>query len=263
MRRRVVPGAYVAGDSALHRLDPRVKLILLMVWTVGLFALDSWAAFLAVAAGLAGLLRVAKLPLGSLVRGLKPVGIVLAAVVLFNAARFDGTGAWQVVGVLGVAPDGLMQGLRAVARIALMVGLALLLPATTPVSALTEALLSLLAPLRKLHVPVDDVAMTLSIALRFIPVCGEQFERVVAAQRARGARMGEGSVVERVRSWIPVLIPLFVGLFRRSDALARAMEARCYRGTGRTSLSALRLRRVDVAVLVGGIVTCVVLGWLL
>ena len=148
----------------------------------------------------------------------------------------------------------------AVARIVLMVILTLLVTATTSVTQLMEALLSLMAPLRGLGVPIDDVAMMFSIALRFIPVCGEQLDRVAMAQRARGARVGQGGPVARVTSWVPVMIPLFVALFRRSDALSAAMAARCYRGRGRTCLTTSRIRPADVVVLAVGLLAAV-LAW--
>ncbi len=180
-------GLYVPGDSPLHRLDPRVKLTLLALWTACLFSVRRWWLLLAVAAALYALGRA--------------------------------------------------TGLSA------------------------EALLGMLAPLRSLHLPVDSLATVASLALQFVPVVHEQLERVRDAQRARGARVGEGGPVRKVLSWVPVLIPLCVGLFRRSEALGRAMEARCYRSVGRTGLVVLRLRPTDVAVLAAGTVLAAVCVW--
>lgn len=248
-----VIGSYVPGVSVIHALDPRVKIALLFAWTLALFALESWVALLVFVVLMLGCALEARVPLGSFVRNLAPLALVLLVILLAGALRFDGSGAWAVGGPVGVDPEGLERGAKMVVRIVAMVLLSVLVTATTAATALTEALLNLMSPLRRCGVPVDDLATMTSIALRFIPLCGEQLDRVVMAQRARGARVGEGGPIHRVMSWVPVMIPLFVGLFRRSDALAVAMAARCYRGEGRTCLTTLRLRPVDIAVLLGGL----------
>lgn len=254
-----VVGAYVPGTSVLHRLDPRVKLVLLCLWTAALFAVQSWAILLGAFAGTVALAVRAGVSLKRCLSGLAPLVIVLVVMLAASGLRFDGSGACAVAGAVGIDPAGLDRGAQMVTRIVIMVLLSILLTATTTVTALTEALLSLMAPLRWLHVPVDDLATMFSIALRFIPVCGEQLDRVVMAQRARGSRIGEGGPIQRVMSWVPVMIPMFVGLFRRSDALAVSMAARCYRGKGRTCLTTLRMRSPDVAVLAAGTALAAVL----
>ena len=254
MSGRFVVGSYVPGTSAIHRLDARVKVVLLFAATIALFGVAFLPALVGVLVAGVACARVAGVPLGRVARNLAPMAVVFAFVLAANGLRLDGTGAVALAGPLGLAPDGLLRGAAAVTRIACMVVLAVLVSGTTSVNELTEALLWLLAPLGRLRVPVDDVATVLSIALRFIPVVGEQLRRVELAQRARGARVGQGSPIHRVTSWVPVLVPVMVGLFRRSDALARAMEARCYRGEGRTRLTRLRLRAQDVVVLLVGLV---------
>lgn len=259
-----VPGAmglYVPGDSPLHCLDPRVKLTLLALWTVCLFSVGRWWLLLAVGVVLYALGRAAGLPVRRVLRGLAPLALALALVVLAGALRFDGTGDWLLAGSFGISLTGLADGVLQVVRIVLMVWLSVLATASTSPAALNEALLGMLAPLRALHLPVDSLATVASLALRFVPVVHGQLERVRDAQRARGARVGEGGPVRKVLSWVPVLIPLCVGLFRRSEALGRAMEARCYRGAGRTSLVVLRLRPTDVAVLAAGAVLAAVCVW--
>lgn len=256
-------GSYVAGASVFHALDPRVKLILLFVWTLALFALESWVALLAFVALMVVCARGAHVPLGSFVRNVAPLALVLLVILLAGALRFDESGAWTLGGPVGIDPEGLERGAKMVVRVVAMVLLSVLVTATTAVTALTEALLSLMGPLRRFGLPVDDLATMTSIALRFIPLCGEQLDRVTMAQRARGARVGEGGPVHRIMSWVPVMIPLFVGLFRRSDALAIAMAARCYRGEGRTCLTTLCLRPVDIAVLLGGIGLALGAAWVL
>lgn len=256
-------GAYVPGNSVVHRLDARVKVVLLLAVTIALFCVGSPVALVVALAGALLLSALAGVPFGRTARNLLPMTIVFAVMLLANTLRFDGSGDIVLFGTFGLSTAGALRGLSAVVRIVCMVALALLVSSTTTVPALTESLLCLLAPLRRLRVPVDDIATTLSIALRFIPVCAEQLDRVATAQRARGAKVGQGSLVHRVTSWVPVMIPLIVGLFRRSEALASAMQARCYRGEGRTRLTTLRLRAVDVAVLVAGLAVCVVAGVLL
>ena len=256
-------GTYVAGTPPIHRLDARVKVVLLLAVTVALFCVESLPALVVALLAALALCAVAGMPLGRLARNLAPMAIVFAVMLLANALRFDGSGDVALVGAASLSTSGALRGVAAIVRIACMVACALLVSSTTTVSALTESLLCLLAPLRRLHVPVDDIATTLSIALRFIPVCAEQLDRVATAQRARGARVGQGGLVHRVTSWVPVMIPLIVGLFRRSEALAGAMQARCYRGEGRTRLVTLRMRSVDVTVLVLGLGALIVAAVLL
>lgn len=246
-------GSYVSGSSVLHRLDPRVKLVLLFAWTLALCAIGSWAALLVVTVACIAVIIAIGLPLAQVTRNLAPLGLVLAVMVAAGCLRFDGSGVWALTGSVGIDPQGLERSAKMVVRIVDMVFLSLLLTATTTVSSLTEALLNLMGPARRIGVPVDDLATMLSIAIRFIPVCGEQLRRVVMAQRARGARVGKGGPIHRVTSWVPVMIPLFVGLFRRSDALAISMASRCYRGEGRTCLSTLRMQSIDKAVLIVGL----------
>lgn len=253
-------GTYVAGDSPLHRLDARVKVGLLLCATVTLFCVQSLPALVVALVLSLVLARCAGMPLSRVARNLVPMAIIFAVMLAANALRFDGSGDVALAGAFGISSAGALRGCAAVVRIACMVAFALLVSSTTTASALTESLLWLLAPLRRVRVPVDDVATALSIALRFIPICAEQLDRVATAQRARGARVGEGNLVHRVTSWVPVMIPLIVGLFRRSEALAGAMQARCYRGEGRTRLTTLRLRACDAVVLVVGVVACVTAG---
>ncbi len=255
-------GSYRAGATALHRLDARVKVTLLFVWTAAVLSMASWWMLAAAVAGVLCAVQAAGIEVSRAVRSLAPVALVLLVILVANSLRFDGTGGWGLWGDLGVSPEGLEGGGKIVVRIGLMVLLSLLVTATTSAAQLMEAFLSLTGPLRRFGVPVDDVATMLSIALRFIPVCGEQLERVAMAQRARGARVGQGGPVARVTSWVPVMIPVFVGLFRRSDALSNAMVARCYRGKGRTCLTTSRMGATDVAVLVVGLAAAVAV-WVL
>jgi energy-coupling factor transport system permease protein len=186
-------------------------------------------------------------------RGLRPVALLLLLTVTVNALRINPVDAIVRLGSLGVSQAGLMTGLFFATRIVLLVtGTSLLTLTTSPV-ALTDALSRLMVPLRPLRFPVDDVAMMFSIALRFIPTTAEEAEKIVVAQAARGARFDEGGMLRRTRAWVPVLVPLFVNLFRRADNLALAMESRCYTGQRRTRLHVSRMRFSDWAVLVLGV----------
>lgn len=250
-------GAYIAGDSLLHRLDPRAKLGILLAWTVALLNVESWPVLAAVALAVVLLAVSARVPVGRFAAGMAPMALVLAVLVVGNALRFDGSGSLALAGAVGVSPEGLMCGCMAAARVVLMVALSLLVTATTTAAALTEALTSILGPLRRAKVPVDDVATMLSIALRFIPVCSDQLGRIVMAQKARGAYSRSGPAA-RVRAWAQAAVPLMVGLFRRSDALAEAMASRCYHASARTRLTTLSMGPGDVAVLACGCVLAVV-----
>lgn len=248
-----VPGE-TAWEAALRRLDARVKLALLLAWTVALFQVGSWPVLCGIGVAALAIVGACGAEARRAVRGLAPLAVVLAAIVAAGALRFDGSGAWHLAGAVGVSPEGLDASLKAAVRIAVMVGLAVPLTAATPAARLSGALRWFLGPLGRLRVPVDDVAMTLEVALRFVPLCAGQLERVLLAQRARGARVGVGGPVRRVTSWVPVAVPVLVGMFRRADALSAAMASRCYRGTGRTRLALPRLRPADAAV---GAVGCV------
>lgn len=247
------PSAAAPG-AALRRLDARVKLALLLAWTVALFQVGSWPVLCGIGVAALATVGACGAEARRAVRGLAPLAVVLAAIVAAGALCFDGSGAWHLAGAVGVSPEGLDASLKAAVRIAVMAVLAVPLTAATPAARLSGALRWFLGPLGRLRVPVDDVAMTLEVALRFVPLCAGQLERVLLAQRARGARVGVGGPVRRVTSWVPVAVPVLVGMFRRGDALSAAMASRCYRGTGRTRLAPPRLRPADAAV---GAVGCV------
>ena len=246
-------GQFVPIDSPVHRLEPRVKLALVACYTVVLFSSSGWNGL-----GLATVLAVlalvlSRVPIRLALRGLRPLAVLLLITVAMNALRWNPTDSLLGLGSLGVSRAGLMTGLFFATRIILLViGTSLLTLTTSPV-ALTDALSRLMVPLRPLRFPVDDVAMMFSIALRFIPTTAEEAEKIVVAQAARGARFDEGGVVRRARAWVPVLIPLFVNLFRRADNLAVAMESRCYTGQRRTRLHASRMRFSDWTVLMLGV----------
>ena len=242
-----VPGAFAPGDTPMHRLDPRAKLALLLVATVATFAAHSAWGLLLVAVGLAASLVASRTSPATVLMGLRPAAIILALSVASNAV--------VLVGQPGFSLEGLARGVLVVCRIALVVGFALSFSSTTPPPAIADGLAALMAPLRRVGVPVSAVAMSASVALRFIPLTVEEVDRIRCAQRARGARLDEGGPLRRLRGWGQVLVPLVVGLFRRADELASAMTDRCYTGEQTALLGPLARR--ELAVLLGAIVWAV------
>ena len=256
-------GQFVPGDSPAHLLEPRAKIGLVAAYTTVLFGVEHWAGFGVAALALAAAIAVSRVPVRIVVRGLKAVAFLLAFTLLANAMRWQPTTSLIRLGPLGIDGPGLATGAFFVTRISLLVlGTSLLTLTTSPV-ALTDGLGRLMSPLRAVRVPVDDIATMFSIALRFIPTTAEEAEKIVVAQTARGAVFDEGGPIKRTKAWIPVLVPLFVNLFRRADDLAVAMESRCYTGVGRTRLHEPRFRTVDWVVLVAGVTVAVAAAILL
>jgi energy-coupling factor transport system permease protein len=253
--------AYLPGDTPLHHLDARVKLALLTAYTFLLFASTGWE-------GLACCLLLAvfglvtgKVPVRLALRGAAPIVFLLGFTVMANALSLaspaDGV---MIVGSLEFTLVGMLHGIYLATRIVLLIIASALLSLTTTPVALMDAFTSLLRPLRRWNVPVGDIAMMCSIALRFIPVVANEADRIATAQRARGARFGEGGPIVRVRAWVPVLVPLLVSLFHRADKLADMLDGRCFTGALRTRLDAPRMRRVDWIVLFGGCMASLLLS---
>lgn len=253
-------GQYYPGDSGVHRLDARAKIVLAGAFSIALFALSSWVGLLGAAAFAGAAVAVSRIPLRLAARGLRAVGLLLALTVLLNALRWQPDEALVRLGPIAVDLDGLLRGLFFAARIALLVfGTTLVTYTTSPVS-LTDGLTRLMRPLRAVRVPVDDVAMMLTVALRFIPATAEEADTIIIAQTARGAVFDRGGPVARAKAYGPVLVPLFVALFRRADELAVAMESRCYRGAGRTHAHESSFGAWDTAAVVVGCAFLVLLA---
>lgn len=247
MSGRLVIGQFVPGDTLIHRLDPRVKILIAAVYMVVLFVSGSWTALALLGAAAAAVTAAARTPVRSLLRGLAPLAWVIPFTVVANALA-PGTNE-LVVGWVSFSVEGLMHGLFLASRIVLLIMATSVVTLTTSPVSLSDAAAGMMRPLQHIRVPVDDIAMMLSIALRFIPVIAEEADQVVTAQTARGARFGEGGPVARAKAWGPVLVPLFVRMFRRAEDLAWAMESRCYSGRGRTRLNPLKMRVSDVVML--------------
>ncbi len=258
-------GRYVPGESLVHGLDPVAKTAVVLVFAVCVFLVDGFAGLAVLALGVAGVVAVARLGPRDAFVGMRAVSILLAFTVLAHALRWrPATEALLRLGPVAVDGDGLIAGAFFASRIALLVVGTSLLTLTTPMIALTDGIERMLGPLARLRLPVHDLAMMLSIALRFIPTTAEEAERIMVAQAARGARFDRGGPLTRAKAYLPVMVPLFVGLFRRADRLALAMEARCYRGgEGRTRMERGVMTGRDVTVALGASAALVVVAALL
>ncbi|MBQ6453855.1 MAG: energy-coupling factor transporter transmembrane protein EcfT [Coriobacteriales bacterium] len=255
-------GQYVARESALHRMDARAKLALLATYIFALFAFKSWYAMAALVALMLLAYGLGHIKASLAARALKPLILILLFTILVNGLTFRADsipGAVALIRNFGIKPDGMLLGCFYALRICLLIFATSLLTFTTKPVALTDALTSILGPLRVLHVPVDDMATMFSIVLRFIPITAAQIDQVMTAQRARGANFDDGPLMQRLRALVPVLVPVFVGLFRRADDLACAMESRCYTGQGRTRLNVPVMRPVDKLVCALCLLACAAL----
>ena len=247
MLRDITIGQHFPGDSLVHKFDPRMKLVLTIVYIILLFAASNPLGLTLSLVFLVGMYGVAKIPFKLITKSLKPILPIILFTAVLNLFFVSGEGEPLVhFWVLNIYAEGLRYAiLMAVRVMALIAGTSLLTYTTSPI-VLTDAIEQLLKPLGRLHFPVHELAMMMSIALRFIPTLIEETDKIMNAQKARGAMLDNGSMMERVKALVPVLIPLFISAFRRADELAMAMECRCYRGgDGRTRLKVLRCPRQD------------------
>ena len=260
MLKDITLGQYFPGDTPAHRLDPRTKLILVVLYIIALFTAKSFASYGLMVLTLVLCVAVSKVPPKSLVKGLKPVLFILTFTAVLNVFYTPGRVLWQWW-ILKITLEGIFTAFFMVLRIALLIMGTFLMTYTTSPIMLTDGMESLLNPLKKLHVPVHELAMMMSIALRFIPTLIEETDKIMSAQKARGADFESGNLLQRARALVPILVPLFISAFRRADELAVAMECRCYHGgEGRTKLHVLRYQLRDYLVLAAyGAVLAVVL----
>ncbi len=262
MLKDITLGQYFPGDTVVHRLDPRTKLLLTIVYIVGLFLVNTWGGYVLVFLALVGVMAVSHIRPKAVIKGLKPLLfiIVLTAILnLFFTTSEDYIVHWHFI---KITYTGLKSAVAMVLRVMLLVSGTFLLTYTTAPLAITDGLEYLLSPLKKLKVPVYELSLMMSIALRFIPTLIEETDRIMSAQKARGADLETGTLIERAKALLPLLIPLFVSAFRRADELAVAMECRCYNGgQGRTSMKVLKMHRRDlIAFLCGAaLIGCIVL----
>ncbi|MBR4759333.1 MAG: energy-coupling factor transporter transmembrane protein EcfT [Lachnospiraceae bacterium] len=263
MIREITIGQYYQADSVLHRLDPRVKLIATIVYIVSLFLYREPVPFLLAGIFLAVCVLLSKVPFFYIVRGLKTIVILMLITAVFNMFLTPGE-TLMTFWKLTITKEGLKAAVyMAIRLVMLIIGSSLMTLTTTPTQ-LTDAMEQLLRPLQKIKVPVHEISMMMSIALRFIPILLEETDKIMKAQMARGADFESGNVIKRIKAMVPILVPLFISAFRRANDLAMAMEARCYQGgVGRTKMKPLKYHLRDTAsylVLIAYLVLVIVTG---
>lgn len=245
MIRDITLGQYYPGASFIHRLDPRVKIIGTFIYIIALFIVSDFIGFAISAVGLAVIVLISKVPFGFIAKGLKPVFLIIAFTFLINMFMTDGELLYKI-GFLRLTKEGLYNACFMGIRLVLLIfGSSILTLTTKPIS-LTDGIEYLLNPLKKIGVPAHELAMMMTIALRFIPTLLEETDKIMKAQMARGADFESGNIINRAKSLIPLLVPLFISAFRIAQDLAMAMEARCYKGgQHRTRLHVMKLTRND------------------
>ena len=253
-------GQYFPGNSILHRLDPRTKILLTAMYIVALFLAKQLVGYGIMMVVLASAIAVSKVKLKTIFRGLKPIMMIIVITAFLNLFWTPGQTIWKW-GFLNLTVEGIWSAIFMVLRISMLILCTFLLTYTTSPILLTDGLENLMGPLKKIHVPVHELSMMMSIALRFIPTLIEETDKIMSAQKARGADFDTGGLMDKAKALIPLLVPLFISAFRRADELAVAMECRCYHGgEGRTRLRQLKYRRADVAFMVCGLAVCVAVG---
>lgn len=241
----IMLGQYFPGNSVIHQLDPRTKILSTLLFISSIFLAENYQAYSLVAAFVGIIILLAGIPIIMIVRSLKPLWIIIILTLLIHVFTTPGT-ILYVLGPLTVTEEGLRQGLFMSFRLVFLIIISSLLTFTTSPVALTDGIERLLKPFKKLGMPVHELAMMMTIALRFIPTLLEETDRIMKAQMARGADFTSGNLLRRARNMIPLLVPLFISAFRRADELATAMEARCYRGGDhRTRMKQLKITSKD------------------
>ena len=258
MLKDITLGQFFPGDTIAHRLDPRTKLLLVVLFIVALFQAKGWVAYGVLTLTVAVCMTVSHISARNIFKGLKPMIFILALTGVLNIFYTGGT---PILPGWIITWEGIARAIQMVLRIVLLITGTFLLTYTTSPIALTDGLESLLGPLKKLRVPVHELSMMMCIALRFIPTLIEETDKIMCAQKARGADFETGSLKDRIKAMVPILVPLFISAFRRADELATAMECRCYQGgEGRTRMKQLRYTALDAkAFVLGGVMLAAVI----
>ena len=247
MLKDITLGQYFPGNSLIHRLDPRTKLVLLVAYIVALFLAVSWISYGVMLAFLLISIAISRVPAKAFLKGMKPLIFILVFTGILNLLYTGGETVLVQFWVITITLEGIIRAFFMVARILMLIAGTFLLTYTTSPIALTDGLESLLSPLKKIKVPVHELSMMMCIALRFIPTLIEETDKIMSAQKARGADFESGKLMERVKALVPILVPLFISAFRRADELATAMECRCYQGgEGRTKMKMLHYKARDL-----------------
>jgi len=250
MLKDITLGQYFPGNTVAHKLDPRTKIILVIVYIVALFQANGWIGYAVVTAVTAACMALSKIKPTQMFKGIKPMLVIIVLTAALNIFYTQGTPVrpgWIITW------EGIARAVQMVLRIVLLISGTFLLTYTTSPIALTDGLELLMNPLKKLKVPVHEMTIMMSMALRFIPTLISETDKIMSAQKARGADFETGSLVQRAKALLPILVPLFVSAFKRADELAVAMESRCYHGgEGRTRMKQLRMQTRDYIVLALG-----------
>ncbi len=245
MLKDITIGQYFPGDSIIHKLDPRVKILAVVLYIVSIFLINKIYIYLPIALLLLIILKITKIPVGFVLKGLKPLWFIIVLTFIINIFMTQGE-ILAEFWIFHITKEGLRTAIFMALRLVFLVlGTSLLTLTTSPI-ALTDGLESIMSPLSKLGFPSHQLAMMMTIALRFIPTLFEEADKIIKSQTARGADFESGNILKRAKSLVPLLVPLFINSFRRADELATAMEARCYRGgEGRTRLNELKYQKRD------------------
>ena len=252
MLKDITLGQYFPGNTIVHRLDPRTKLILVIVYIVALFQAKGWVSYAAVTLATVLCMILSHIRPKNIFKGLKPMLFIIVLTALLNIFYTEGR---EIIPGWHMTWEGLARSVQMILRIVLLITGTFLLTYTTSPIALTDGLEMLLSPLKKIKVPVHEMTLMMSMALRFIPTLIEETDKIMSAQKARGADFETGRLIDRAKALLPILVPLFVSAFRRADELAVAMESRCYHGgEGRTRMKTLRVASRDwIALLLGAL----------
>ncbi|MDR0952365.1 MAG: energy-coupling factor transporter transmembrane protein EcfT [Oscillospiraceae bacterium] len=250
MLKDVTLGQYFPGSSFIHRLDPRSKLLFTVIYIAALFIAKSWISYCIILAVFLAMVIVAKIPASALVSGLKPIAFLIVLTAILNLLYQREGRVLASFWIITITDQGLIRAGYMILRIMLLIMGTLMLTYTTTPLAITDGMEKLLSPLKRIRFPVHELSMMMSIALRFIPTLIEETDKIMNAQKARGADFETGRLTQRAKALLPLLIPLFVSAFRRADELATAMESRCYNGgDGRTRMSVLKMSGADLGFL--------------
>ena len=251
-------GQYFPGDSIIHKLDPRFKIICVILYIVALFCADTYGAFAAIAVSTVIIVLLSGLNIRTILKSIKPVMFILAFTILANLLWTTGEKPLFELWIIKIYPEGIKYAfLMALRIVCLIISTFVLLTYTTAPVALTDAIERLLSPFKKIGLPVHEFSMMMTIALRFIPTLIEETNKIINAQKARGADFESGNLLKRAKALVPILIPLFVSAFRRADELAGAMECRLYNGgDGRTRMKVMKAKASDVVMLLVFVLFC-------
>ena len=246
MIRDITIGQYYPADSPIHKIDARVKIVITLLYILSLFIIESFIGYAFVIASLAVIIKMSKVPFKFMVKGLKSLIFIIVFTAIINLFVTKGETPLFTVWRFTVTLEGVYFAIKMCLRIVLLIiGSSILTLTTTPIK-LTDGIESLLKPLSKVGVPAHDIAMMMTIALRFIPTLLDETDKIIKAQQARGADFDTGNLVNKAKALVPILVPLFISAFRRADELAMAMEARCYAGGGhRTRINVMKITSID------------------